>query len=349
MTELISNLKILSAAVSISGYESYSGDTLKNLFMPYFDEFKKSVNNNFLFIKRCGKPKAPSFLIDAHYDEVGMMITEIKEKGFIRVTNLGGIDTRIMLAGEVKIYGSKKSIYGVVCVTPPHLQKPGDSKHLPEINELLIDTGYTDKELAEMGIGIGTPVGYSSQFTELLGGLFAGKSFDNKVCVAAAAEAVRLLSGKELDFDIYLLCSCKEETSALGGRIGAFSINPEACIVLDVNLAHVPDTKRHETVKMGEGPSVSLSAVTDRSLTKAIIETAKENQIKYQTVVEATDTGTNANVIAFVKGGIPTAVVSIPLKNMHTYSEVISSEDAELTALLVSKFIEAGASKWMKG
>jgi endoglucanase len=117
--------------------------------------------------------------------------------------------------------------------------------------------------------------------------------------------------------------------------------------VLDVNLAFVPDTVRYKTVKPGDGPSVSISAVTDRSLTKAIIKYAKENDLRYQTVVEAADTGTDANSIAFVQSCIPTAVISIPLKNMHTYSEVISLGDVNDTAKLLAGFIKGGLTQWM--
>lgn len=285
-------------------------------------------------------------LIDAHLDEIGMMVTEIKEGGFIRVTNLGGIDTRILLAGEVIIYGSEP-VYGIVCVTPPHLQKPGENTKLPPVVELFIDTGFTPDILAAKGVTLGTAVGFKPVNTELLNGLIAGKGFDDKSCIAAAAGAVRLLDGEDTGWDIYLLCACKEETSSLGCKTGAFDINPDCAIVLDVNLAFVPDTVRYKTVKLGDGPSVSISAVTDRSLTNAIIKYAKENELRYQTVVEATDTGTDANSIPFVRDGIPTAVIGIPLKNMHTYSEVISLDDVNDTAKLLAGFIKGGLTQWM--
>ena len=346
MAELKQALLELSGTMSISGHESCAAEKLRELYSPYFDEHYSSPNGNQVFIKRSKKEDAPRLLIDAHLDEIGMLVTEIKKEGFIRVTNLGGIDTRILLAGEVILYGSEP-VYGIVCVTPPHLQKPGENSTLPPVSELLIDTGFTAGELETKGIAIGTPVGFKPVNTELLGGLIAGKGFDDKACIAAAAEAVRLLDGEDTGWDIFLLCACKEETGSLGGKTGAYEINPDAAIVLDVNLAFVPDTKRHETVKLGDGPSVSISAVTDRSLTRAIINFAKEKELRCQTVVEATDTGTDANCIPFVREGIPAAVISIPLKNMHTYSEVISLADVGDTAKLLAEFIRGGLTKWM--
>jgi tetrahedral aminopeptidase len=172
MAELKQILLELSETMSISGFENRSADKLCKLISPYFDEYVRSQNGNQIFIKHSKKENAPRLLIDAHLDEIGMMVTEIKEGGFIRVTNIGGVDTRILLAGEVIIYGSEP-VYGVVCVTPPHLQKPGENTKLPPVNELFIDTGFTPDILATKGVALGTPVGFKPVNTELLGGLIA--------------------------------------------------------------------------------------------------------------------------------------------------------------------------------
>lgn len=341
MRELI---RALSGTMTISGFETYSGDRLKSLVGSVFDECVSYPNGNYIFYRRCGKENAPLLMLDAHYDEVGMIVRGITDEGFLRVISVGGLDTRILLAGEVIIYADRE-LYGVVSVKAKHLQSPDESGKLPDVTELLIDTGFSKEKLTEYGVRLGTPVGYKPVPVDLLNDRIAGKGFDDKCCLAAAVKAVE--KAGECGCDIALLCSCKEETSLLGGMTGAFAAEPDACIVLDVNLAHVPDTKKHETVELDGGPSVSLSAVTDRSLTKAIIDYAKEKQLKYQTVVEATSTGTNANVIPFVNEGIPTAVVSIPLRNMHTYSEVISLADCEDTAALIAGFIKEGFEKWM--
>lgn len=336
----------LSETMSISGFEKYAADEICGLLSPFFDEYRMMPNGNQIYIKHSKKENAPKLLLDAHIDEIGMMVAEIKEGGFIRVSALGGIDTRILLAGEVIIYGSEP-VYGIVCSTPPHLQKAGENTKLPQVNELIIDTGFTAEALASKGVSLGTAVGFRPVNTELAGGFLSGKGFDNKCCVAAAAETMRLIGDEDTGWDIYLLCACREETGAAGAKTGAFDIYPDACIVLDVNLAFVPGTERHKTVKAGDGPSVSLSAVTDRSLTRAITDCAKSNGLRCQTVVEAADTGTDANAIPFIREGIPTAVVSVPLKNMHTYSEVISVEDVADTAKLLAAFIKGGLTQWM--
>jgi len=346
MAELKQMLFDLSETMSISGYEYRASDKLHEILLQYFDEYNNSPNGNHIFIKRSKMQNAPRLLIDAHIDEIGMMVTDIKEHGFIRVTNLGGIDTRILLAGEVIIYGCEP-IYGIVCVTPPHLQKAGDNNILPAVNELWIDTGFSVDTLTQKGVEIGTPVGFKPVNTELLNNRIAGKGFDNKCSIVTAAEVMRLLDGEDIGWDIYLLCACKEEISALGTKIGTFDIYPDVAIVLDVNLAFVPDTLRYKTVKLGDGPSVSISAITDRSLTRAVINFAKENDLHYQTVVEAVDTGSDANQTPLIRDGVPTVLIGIPLKNMHTYSEVISLDDVTDAAKLIAEFIKGGLTKWM--
>ncbi len=323
----------LSGLMSVSGSEIYDAEGLCELLAPHFDEYECDPIGNHIFIKRCGRENAPKILVDAHFDEIGMLVTDVKEGGFLSLTSVGGLDTRIMQASEVVVYGKEK-IYGVIASTPPHLQKPGDAKKLKKVEELLVDTGYSKEELLELA-PIGTPVGFAPVYTELLGSQIAGKGFDDKSCGACAAYGIMMADRNELAGDVYLLLSSREEIGLVGARTGAFAIDPDYAIVLDVNFAYTPDTKKEETLKLGEGPSVSYSALTDYKLTRDIIALAKEKEIKLQTIAEASNTGTNGNVIGLTRAGVPSAVLSLPLKSMHTYSEVISVEDAmELSKLV---------------
>lgn len=339
-------LLALSDMMSVSGSESRSLPALRELVLPYFDSCEEMPNGSMLFFKRCGRENAPVLMLEAHFDEIGMLVSGVTDDGFCHIVGVGGLDTRIMLAGEVIIYGDEP-VYGVIPVKAPHLQQPGEDKKLPAVNDLLIDTGYTKAQLEQKGVRIGTPVGFKPVPCELLNGKLSGKGFDDKACLAAAILAVS--ECVDAPCDICLLCSCKEETDGLGAATGGFKVNPDACIVLDVDFAAVPDTPRHTTVKMGDGPCVSLSAVVNRSLTKAIIGCAERNDLKCQRIVEAVRTGTDADVFLAVREGIPAAVVGIPLKNMHTYSEVVSLADVDDTAALIKTFIEdkEGFEKWM--
>lgn len=336
------NLKELTISIcgimSISGYEAQNTTTLVDLVGKYFDEYKSDAVGNHLFIKRCGKPNAPIALVDAHFDEIGMIVTDIKEGGFLKVTSVGGLDPSIMQASEVAIYG-KKTIHGVVASTPPHLQSAEDAKKLKKIDELIIDTGYSKKELEEI-VSLGSPVGFSPVCRELLGERIAGKAFDDKACAAAAIYALHDIDKKDLAADVYLLLSCHEETDRDGGvAAAAFGIKPDYAMVADVNFAYVPDTEKRHSIDMGDGISLTMSAVTCRPLTMLVAQLCDEKEIKYKKKVSASHTGTNSASLNLVGRGVPVVDVGLPLKNMHTFTEIVDIEDSLTLASLIRAFV----------
>ena len=210
----------------ISGYEAYDEKKLKELVGPYFDSVECDPVGNYLLIKKSRRDNAPKLLLDTHYDEIGLMVREILEDGFVRVTSLGGLDPRILPAAEVVLYG-EKPIFGVVVSTPPHLQKPGESSKLQEIEDLLIDTGYT-KETLERILPLGSPIGYMPRFTELEGGAIAGKSMDDKACGACVIKALSEMDASDLAADVYVLFSAQEESSyTAGAEVGAYRVDPD--------------------------------------------------------------------------------------------------------------------------
>lgn len=332
-------LSALSALMSISGFERHDKAGLKALLTPHFDRFSEDAVGNFLFHKKAARKDAPLLLIDTHYDEIGMLVTDIKDGGFLAVTNVGGLDTRIMPAAEVAVYG-KETIFGVVVSTPPHLQDPKAAKKLPKVSELLIDTGHSKEALYEI-VSVGTPVGFYPRVSELSGGYLVGKGLDNKACVAAAVCALADISAETLQYNVCLNLSTREETGLTGGRVGAYALDPDWAVVLDVNLAAAPNAPKHKTVKPGAGPAVSLSAVTHRGFTRHILDVAGRAEIPHQTVAETASTGTNADAITLTRRGVPTAVVSVPLKGMHTYTEAVLLSDITATARLLCEILTA--------
>lgn len=336
--ELSERIIKLSSMMSITGYEDYEAKSLREWLDDDFDGYEIDSMKNQILIRRCGREGAPKILLDAHMDEIGMYVTDIREGGFLTVTSIGGLDTRILQAADVMIYG-KKVIKGVVASTPPHLAKPEDTGKLKKVDELLIDTGYT-KEEAEQIVSIGTPVGFYPKYTRLGEKQLAGKGFDDKACAACAIEAVLSVPREELAGDVYVMLSAHEETDRLGGIVvGAYRVMPHYAMVIDVNLGRTPDTKPEETVELGKGPSVTLSAVTDRRLTAMTLALAEQNGIEVQKSVAASHTGTNAPSLGLVRAGIPVVDVGLPLKSMHTYNEVLDLDDADTLAALIKAFI----------
>lgn len=328
----------LSAFMSVTGYEDYSAEELRRLTNGLFDEYHIDALKNQVLVKKCGRENAPRLLVDTHFDEIGMYVSDIKEGGFLSVTNVGGLDTRILEGAPVMIFG-KEVIFGVIAATPAHLIDEKEKDKLKKIDQLLIDTGYTEETLHKL-VRVGTPVGYYGFYSDLGEYQMAGKGFDDKACAACAVYALSQLGTEELAGDVYLMLSAHEETDRLGGIFsGAYAIDPDYAMVIDVNLGKTPDTKSRETVKMGGGASVTLSAVTDKHLTRMTCELAEQKGIAYQKCVSADSTGTNATSLVLVREGVPTVDVGLPLKSMHTYNEVLDLRDATSLSQLVSAFV----------
>lgn len=328
----------MCSLMSVTGYETYDREALLRLIGSGFDECVADTVGNQVFIKRCGRPGAPRIMLDAHMDEIGMIVSEILDGGFVRVTNIGGVDTRILQAAEVVIYG-REPIHAVVASTPPHLQKPGDNKKLPEIGELLIDTGYPREELESI-IRIGSPVGFLPKYLKLLNGNLAGKGFDDKSCGACAAYAVMSTPADKLAGDVYLVLSANEECSRVGGVAAAtFSLEPDYAMVIDVNLGRTPDTQKRETVALGGGASLTVSPITHKRLTRLVAELASEAGIKTQISVSSGHTGTNTPDVALTRDGVPVVDVGLPLASMHTCCEVVRTDDCTALSELVRLFI----------
>lgn len=342
--ELKTLLKELSGLMSVTGYTYKSGEKLRALVGESFDEYYSDDVGNHVFIRRCGKENAPKILIDTHYDEIGMMVTKINKGGFVSMTNVGGLDMRIMQAAEVVIYGededgNEKEIYGVVVSTPPHLTKPTEVKKLKEIGELYIDTGYSEEELKKY-VKLGTPIGFRGVYRDLLNNRITGKSFDCKACGACAVYAIANTPREELAGDVYMLFSNFEETGIhFGGATTAgYRIDPDYAMVADVTGAVIPGDSRKEP-KMGEGASITLAPITNRQMNKMLMKLAEEKGVKLQVEVAAGRTGTNTTALNLVRSGIPVVDIGLPLRNMHTYNEVISVDDANAMAEVMKIFI----------
>ncbi len=332
-------LSLLSETMSVSGQEFRAEPLLKAQIAPLFDEYRTDAIGNHCFIRRGGAKNAKKLLIDAHFDEIGMMVTEITENGFLKVCSVGGLDLRTLQAAPVLIYGDEV-LSAVIASTPPHLRS-GKEPSLPDTDEILIDTGYSKQELEKKGVCIGTPIGFATTLRPLQSGRICGRGFDNKAsCAAAICAAVEANLPK--DWDIYVLLSAKEEIGGACARTAGASIRPDVALVIDGNIGRVEGTSPRETVVLGDGVCFSLSCVTDRALTERCIAYAKDASIPYQRIAEATSTSTNADLLTLAHHGIPCALVSIPLRHMHTPCEVISLSDAQALIDFLKICIERG-------
>ncbi len=329
----------LCRLMSVSGFEHRASAEIKDIYGSFFDEIDSDRVGNHILIKRCGKENAPKILIDAYFDEVGMIVCDVIDGGFLKIVSVGGLDPAIMQAADVVVYG-KEVIRGVVGSMPPHLRAGKDGK-LPAIDELVVDmgVGYSKEELEDIA-PIGTPVGFAPAYSFFGDKYMAGKSFDDKACGAIAARAVADTPREDLAGDVYLCFSAREESSRDGGVSPAcFNLEPDYAMVIDVNLANAPDAPDRETVEIEKGISISHSAATHRGLTKRFGELCESKDISVTHCAAPSSTGTNATSVNLSGFGIPVVDVGLPLRNMHTYNEVISLNDCDTLYRAVAEFI----------
>lgn len=280
------------------------------------------------------------FMLDAHVDEIGMIVTYIEENGFLRVASCGGFDRKLLLASQVEVHTEGGVLPGFICSIPPHLQS--GEKPNPKMDEIYIDIGYSREE-ARRRTAPGDIVTFHARNREMKGGYITGKALDNRAGCAAVMRAAELLSAEELPCGLSITLTTQEETSASGASAAAFSLNPTHAITVDVSFAHTPDARREKCGEFGKGPMIGFSPILSYAMSRSLVETAREKQIPWQVEVMGGKTGTNADAIVATRGGIPTGVVSIPQAYMHTPVEKIDPRDVENTALLLAEYVKKEA------
>lgn len=326
----------LCSAPGPSGFEGPAVSAARELLSPLVDEISVDRLGSVIGLRRCGKENAPKVLLDAHLDEVGLIVTG-REEGFLRCTSLGGIDSRVLLDREVTVL-AQPALLGVVAVKPPHIMAPGEGDKAIPISELWIDVGL-DQETAEQKIPIGTPIVYREEVFPLAGDQIAGKSLDDRACFAILLRTLELLRGEALDVDIAVLGSCFEETSGDGALVATFAQNPDCAIAVDVTFGVTHDGPKEVGFELGKGPAVGIGPNCANWMVDLLRRTSEAEEVPFHAEVMAGETGTNGWGMQVAREGLPVALVSLPLKYMHTPLEVISGTDAEQAAQLLAGFL----------
>lgn len=328
-------LEQLCAVGAPSGFERPAAQVAAELLRPLMDEVSVDRLGNVIGVKRCGKENAGRLVLDAHLDEIGLMVTGI-EDGYLRFRSIGGVDPRMLPDRELTIL-TEPPIFGVVACLPPHVQTAADRDKSTPIAELYIDVGMS-QEQAEAAIPIGTPIVYRESCFALGEKQVCGKSMDDRACFACLLRAAELLQDKELDVDLYILGSTREEVSGAGAKVGVFSIEPDWCVAVDVTHGKTPDSSKERTSAIGGGPAIGVGPNMTRWMTERMKAKGKENEIPCQIEVMEGHTGTNGWHMQIAREGIATSVVSLPLKYMHTPIEVLDLDDVEAVARLLAAF-----------
>lgn len=334
MKELI---KKLSDMHGISGYEYRINEKIKDMLEGISDEAYIDTLGNVIAVKRCGKENAKRILIEAHIDEIGLMVKDIDENGFITVVNVGGVDQRILPSAEVIVHG-KRDIKGVIGAKPPHLLADGEADKSSKLTDMAVDTGLSADKVKSL-VKIGDSITLATDAKELMGDQITGKSLDDRACVAAIITVLKNLSKVKTDVDIYAVCAVKEEVGGFGAMTAAYSIKPDIAIAIDVCHGITPDNSK-DAFEVGSGVIIDMGPNIHPKISHRLINTAKEYNIKYEIEVEGGNTGTDAWVMQVVGEGIPTGLLSVPLKYMHTSVETVSAGDVKAVADLLTFFLQ---------
>jgi endoglucanase len=321
-----------------SGFEQTVSHYAVNIMQPLVDEAYVDRFGNAVGILRCGKPNAKKLLFASHLDEIGLISTGV-EDGFLHFATIGGVDPRMLPNRELTIM-TDPPLFGVVACLPPHVLSKEEMNQSIPIADLRIDVGLSPSE-TEKTVPVGTPITFRKTGFSLGEDKFCGKSLDDRSCFLSLLMAVELLKDKQLDTDIYILGSTREEIDSGGASVGVFSLRPDACIAVDVTHAQTPDGgPKNQDCKLGLGPVIGMGPNMTRKMAKHMFEKAKEKNISVQTEVTEGNSYTDGWVMQIAREGIATSIVSLPLRYMHTPIETISICDIENLAGLLAAFSE---------
>ncbi|MFH1447615.1 MAG: M42 family metallopeptidase [Candidatus Micrarchaeota archaeon] len=298
-------------------------------------------------IGRTGKPKAQPVMLGAHMDEIGLMVKTITEKGFIRFIKVGGIDDRVLPNQRVLLQtGNGNLIEGVIGTKPPHLLKEEDLKKPIEYKHMFIDVGAGNrKQVEKLGIRVGSPVCFKTEFTSLPNGFFTGKALDDRIGCYVMLEVAKKVKG-----DYLFVGTVQEEVSTFGkgATVSAYRYDPSHFIAIDTTISadHPECTEDESSIKLNGGPVIVLiewsgrGNLSDKGMVNWLINTAKKNKIPYQ--LEVVEGGaTDAAHVHNIKGGIPSIAVCVPTRYIHSGVGVASSKDVENTIKLLVVALKA--------
>ncbi len=342
---LVDRLRSLSTACGVSGREGRAAATFRSLLSPWVDQVDIDPLGSVVALKKANapKPSGKRLLIAAHLDEIGLLVTGIEKQGYLRFTSVGGYDARVLLGQEVLVHPSSRpdlDIPGLIGSKPPHYQSPQEQEAIVPLAQLYIDTGLSPARVKRL-ISIGDTVTLKSPLALLSGQRVSGKALDDRACLAALCLAMEQLGRMKHAWDVYAVATAQEEAglSFLGARTSAFRLKPDLALVLDVAHADMPLAPEYKTYTLGRGPTIALGPNIHPSLFEHLIVLARRREIPYQIETLAGNSGTDAADIQITGAGVPTAILGVPVRYMHTPVETTSLADIERLAHLVAAFV----------
>lgn len=336
-------LSLLSQTIAVSGDEQGAASLMEKI-KPLCDRVWRNADGSVVLFKKSARPGAPKIMMDAHLDEVGLMVNKIDADGFVHFINHAGVDAKILPGTRVHVLG-KQPLVGVVAAKPPHLLSKEEREKPIKMKEMVIDVGLTEDQAKNI-VRVGDAIAYDSVYMPLLSNCVTGKSLDNRAGMAVLLSLLEVQQNRSFFADLYITFSSGEEFGGYGATALTREIAPDMAIVLDVSHADMPGADVASCGKLGKGVMIGISPVLDKGLSDRFLQLARQNKISYQTEAMSSRTSTNADSIVPLCGGIPTALLSIPLRYMHTTVETLKLDVIRDAGRLMAMMIVEMAEGW---
>ncbi len=336
MTELKLFLKNLISTSGLSGHEDSIRKLIEAEWSPLCDQISISRLGSLQALKRgSGAEPRPSLLLAAHMDAIGLMVTGITD-GFLRLTQIGGIDPRVLPGQLVTVHG-RQDLPGII-VQPSARQLPSEYSNAPvPLARLLVDVGLNSRQVARQ-VRVGDLVSFAQSPLEMGGDVLAGHSLDNRASVAAVTHCLDILQQRTLEWDVWAVATAQEEETLGGAATSAFGLRPTLAVAIDVTFGASPGSPGHKTFPIDKGITLGWGPNIHPALYNLFKELAEQLEIPYKMEVMPRHSGTDAMALQIAAEGVPTMVVSIPLRYMHTPVEMISIKDIQRTGRLLAEF-----------
>jgi endoglucanase len=336
-------LKELVEAPSPSGFEQPAQRIIRRVLAPVADEIRTDVMGNVIARLAGAGENLPRVMLAGHCDEIGFMITYIDDGGFLFFAPIGGVDAHLVPGQRVQVHTASGPILGVVGKKPIHMMETKDRETVVKLKNQFIDIGCIDKAEAEKLVAIGDPATFAVGLERLQGERVISRAFDDKMGAFIVARVLQEVRRRGVPpVDLFCVTTVQEEVGLRGGTTSAYGVNPDVAIAIDVGFAtDYPEMDKKEIgeFKVGKGPIIARGANINPALFELLTTTAREEQIPFQVMGASRATGTDANVMQLSRGGSAAALVSVPLRYMHTPVELLSLEDLENTVKLLAAVI----------
>ena len=337
-------LKQLLETPSATGTEIAVAELVRERLAGTADEIQTDVMGS-VHARLSGTGVAPSLMLSAHMDEIGLMVTYISDEGFLSVSSVGGVDAAILPGMRVDVHASNsfEPLRGVVGRKPIHLIEPDERKTVTPLSSLVIDLGMKPKRVKKL-VRVGDPITFGVGFERFGDDMAVSKCFDDKCGVWIACRVMEKLARADpAPGDFIAVATTQEEIGTRGAMTSAHAVNPDVALAFDVTHAtDYPgiDKTKYGKIVCGAGPVIARGPNINPVVFERLVAAAESEGIPYQLEAEPSVTGTDARAIQVTRGGIPTGLISVPLRYMHTPTEVICLRDLEATVRLIARFAQ---------